>query len=75
MLQYLYKHSRKIKTKGKNMNIQELLHKEMSRKEFLRLIGVSLLAVGGISSLLKSFEHVGKTSQKTKGYGVSAYGR
>lgn len=56
------------------MNVHDLLQKDMTRKEFLRIIGVGLLAIGGVNSLLKAFEHPQKTKQKA-GYGVSAYGR
>ena len=58
-----------------NLPIQELLQKDMSRKDFLRFIGMGLLAVGGINTLLKSFENAGKTQKKSAGYGSSPYGR
>ena len=58
-----------------NLPINELLQKEMSRKDFLRLVGVGLLTIGGVNALLKNFEHLGKAPKKSAGYGSSAYGK
>lgn len=58
--------------------IQRLLETKMDRKEFLLYVGASLLAVAGISGLLKSFvpeEKQGSTRTDSKvGYGNSTYG-
>ena len=62
-----------------NKNLQSLLEKEVSRKEFLGLIGASILAVAGVSSLLKNLglEKLVKnqsTSSPSVGYGGDVYG-
>ena len=59
-----------------NKPIDELLQKEMDRKEFLSVVGFGLASLVGLSSVL---ELLGKTKPNTKesssGYGMSAYGR
>jgi hypothetical protein len=64
--------------------VDELLAKPMSRKAFLGQVGALLLAVVGVSSILKSLgvhqsqtsSHSVQSSQKVEeGYGDSAYGR
>lgn len=62
-----------------NKNLQSLLEQEVSRKEFLGLIGAGILAVAGVSSLLKNLglEKLVKnqgTSSPSVGYGGDAYG-
>jgi hypothetical protein len=56
--------------------LQTLLNKEMSRKEFLQHVGAALLMLFGISGLINSLTH--KTTQTNRvqniGYGSSAYG-
>lgn len=37
-----------------NKQIEELLQKEISRREFLSLVGVGVLSVLGVSSLIKN---------------------
>lgn len=58
--------------------IQKLLETEMDRKEFLLYLGASLLAVAGVSGLLRSLapsEKQGTTHTNSKvGYGNSTYG-
>lgn len=64
------------------MNLQNgaksLLEKEMDRKEFLKLIGMGLVAVTGITSLLKTFSALNSDSSSSTsssfGYGSSPYG-
>lgn len=52
---------------------KELLSKEMNRKEFLVHIGALLLAVIGISSLLRTLSNP-HPSKRNSGYGSNNYG-
>lgn len=54
--------------------VQELFETEMDRKEFLLYVSASILAVVGISGLIKSLAPTKKQSRKS-GYGGSPYGR
>lgn len=56
--------------------IDELLSKEMSRKEFLQHIGSGMLVLFGISGLMKALlQTQPKINRPTSaGYGSSAYG-
>jgi hypothetical protein len=62
-------------------NIQEILKKEMSRKEFFQHVGIFILGIVGITSFLahfsKSFNYQPKqvSSAQSKGYGARTYGR
>lgn len=56
--------------------IQELLYKEVSRREFLNALGIGVASLMGLSTLLKlagykSHSHLSQTST----YGSSPYGR
>lgn len=57
--------------------IDELLHKPMTRQQFLKHVGLLVLAVTGVTSLINTFE--GKNSSKTAAsgdgmaYGASVY--
>lgn len=56
--------------------LDELLNREMTRKEFLQYVGTALLGVVGISGLLKSLQ-IDNTRTKKRvaaSYGSSAYG-
>jgi Trp operon repressor len=50
--------------------LNELLQKEMSRKEFIATLGFGVASIFGLSTLLKIF--TGKKS--VVGYGSSSYG-
>lgn len=58
--------------------IQQLLEADMDRKEFLVYLGASVLAVVGVTGLLRSIsvplEKQSKASQNRAGYGSSPYG-
>jgi hypothetical protein len=58
--------------------LDSLLQKEMDRKDFLKLVGVSFVAMTGIVSVLKTLNSLGGTSvsssKQAGGYGSSAYG-
>ncbi len=62
------------------IKIQELLQEEISRKEFLRYIGVALLSMVGVASFLQSLasnfskKHVTTIEHKQAGYGATPYG-
>jgi predicted tellurium resistance membrane protein TerC len=56
----------------------ELLQKDMSRKQFLQMAGAAVLSVIGFTAFLKNLEkfaghHSGKKVER--GYGSSSYGR
>lgn len=59
-----------------NIKIDELLKKEVSRKEFLGLIGAGLLSIVGISGLLKNLniDLNKKTTSNLLDYGGDVYG-
>ncbi len=56
--------------------INALLVKEMTRKEFLQHIGSAMLIMLGISGVLKTLTslNAGKSQKSEMGYGVSPYG-
>lgn len=59
-------------------NIDEFMKQEVSRKDFLRYVGVALLSMVGIANALKSLQTNVEGSHKDSagaGYGVSAYGK
>ena len=53
--------------------LQDLLDKEMDRKEFLTHAGAAVLALVGIAGLLKSLNDIGHKSVSS-GYGSGSYG-
>ncbi len=59
--------------------INDLLQQEISRKEFLRYVGLSLLAIIGVTNLVKNLQSSlpGERQKAVKpaGYGASSYGR
>lgn len=62
-----------------DLNINDLLQKEVSRKEFLKYIGVAILGVIGITQLLNNLQKSLAPKQiehkQPTGYGASPYGR
>ncbi len=52
--------------------IDDLLNKPMSRQQFLKHVGLLVLAVTGITSVINTFE--GKNSSKVAGGDSMAYG-
>lgn len=61
-----------------NINPSDLLDKEMDRKDFLKHVGIAIVAMTGISAIFKSLLNQ-PTSQTTRrpapaGYGSYAYG-
>lgn len=67
----------------KSKTVENLLKKEMTRKDFLKLTGATLVGIVGISNVLKNLDKFATpektpTAEKAKasrGYGSSAYGR
>lgn len=54
--------------------INELLQKELTRKQFLGVIGAGALSIMGLSVFLPSFgEVVQRGSNRTSGYGSGRY--
>lgn len=59
-------------------SLQQLLQKDMSRKEFLQTIGAILLGFIGLTAFLKNIDNFTQAQTKGKaetGYGKSPYGR
>lgn len=54
-----------------NIQLDHLLERKVSRREFLAYIGAAILAVTGITALLKS---LGQTQKSSLGYGSGPYG-
>lgn len=58
---------------------QDLLQQDVSRKEFLRYLGIALLSVIGVTSMLQNLQNAARTpiqkNTNAAGYGVSSYGR
>lgn len=53
--------------------IQDLMDKEVNRKEFLAHLGAGALAIIGVSGLLKNLGEIGRPA-RPQGYGSSSYG-
>jgi len=54
--------------------IQTLLEQPMDRREFLRRLGVILLAVFGVTRIIKSLLYDQQTKPAANGYGNNPYG-
>ena len=54
--------------------LDALLSKQMTRKEFLQHVGAALLILLGISQLLHALQTKPQGRSQTAGYGASAYG-
>jgi len=54
--------------------LKELLEKDMDRKEFLAHVSAGLLAVVGITGLLKTLNNYSTKTSVQSGYGSSPYG-
>lgn len=57
-------------------NLQKLFDKQMNRKEFLAHMGAGVLAVVGVSGLLKNLVNYSSRPRRqvSSGYGSSSYG-
>ncbi len=59
------------------INVEDMLQKEVTRTEFLGLVGAGILSVVGVTALLKNLSDIfDKSNSKvsTLGYGGDAYG-
>ena len=61
-------------------NMQELLEQEVTRKDFLRYLGLAFVSLVGISALIQNLQQsLAPTSNKPRssgvGYGATPYGR
>ena len=76
----------KINLTNKVTPLQELLARDMSRGEFLTTLGLGLVSLLGASSIIRFLtgypgsktspdHHYCSTSQASRGYGSSPYGR
>lgn len=56
--------------------LNDILQKEMDRKDFLRHVGIATVAVVGIPAIIKALNQIGDrpTLPKNLGYGSSVYG-
>lgn len=54
--------------------INNLMQKEMSRKEFLATVGLGVASIFGLSTILKLLFGKGEQRTAQAGYGSSAYG-
>jgi hypothetical protein len=67
-----------IKIKNMQNPLDQILEKEMDRRDFLAHIGAGFMALIGFSSILKALSgnHSSSSStHRTGGYGGSVYGR
>lgn len=55
-------------------HLQDLLNKEMSRKEFLATLGFGVASVFGLGAILKMSGVTSSQQHASKGYGSSLYG-
>lgn len=51
-----------------------LLQKEMDRKDFVKNVGIGLVALSGVAAALKAVSLAPTTRKSSNGYGASAYG-
>ena len=54
-------------------DLQQLLAKEVDRKDFLKHIGFGLVALTGVAALTKSVANFGGQA-RTNGFGAGVYG-
>jgi hypothetical protein len=59
-----------------SQQLQSLLHKEVSRKEFLGILGLAAISVLGFGHILKLLTGKSLDTHRAlhEGYGASAYG-
>jgi hypothetical protein len=72
----------KINQKEKTMAspfkvLDDLMQKEVDRKEFLKIAGAGLLGIIGVTGALQSLGKIASPSQQSqsRGYGSSPYGK
>lgn len=55
-------------------NYQNLLQKKLTRFEFLKMVGVIILTITGVSGILKTISGL-NTTKVTNGFGKGVYGQ
>jgi arginine exporter protein ArgO len=58
--------------------VDELMQQEVSRKDFLRYVGIAFLSLIGVASMMQNLQkslNVNEIGQKQKGKGLSGYGK
>lgn len=55
--------------------VNDLLQKEVSRREFLTTVGYGLASLVGIAGVMRFMGHKGFSHKASSGYGHSPYGR
>lgn len=55
-------------------NVNQLMEKEMDRRDFLKHVGVGFLALTGVMAIVKTLNTMNGNSQTTVGYGGGSYG-
>jgi hypothetical protein len=67
----------KTETAGKPITpAQQLLQKDVTRKEFMGVVVLGLVSILGFSSIIHFLTgHGGKSAAVTRGYGSGPYGR
>ena len=63
-----------LDTKHIKTQVDDLLGKEVDRKEFLKHVGIGVIAMTGVLGVLKTLNLVGGSSSLAQGYGSSVYG-
>jgi hypothetical protein len=58
-----------------NKQLQDLLHKEMTRHEFLLTLGMGVASLMGFSSVIRLMSSGKSHKTASFGYGSSPYGR
>jgi hypothetical protein len=57
-----------------NQDFTAILSKEMNRKDFIKHVGIGLIALTGLSAVVKALAPTQKKQSQASGYGGSAYG-
>ena len=57
-----------------HLNVNDLLTKDLDRREFLQYLGLFFLAIIGVSGFLKNLSHITPITKKN-GFGKGVYGK
>lgn len=52
----------------------DLMQKQMDRRDFLKHVGIAFVALTGVSALVKTLNMVSGPKSQTMGYGANVYG-
>lgn len=52
----------------------DLMQKQMDRRDFLKHVGIAFVALTGLSALIKTLNMVAGPKTQTMGYGANVYG-